>query len=64
MSELVYEWVCTGGNISGEGSLITWTAPDTSGYVTVTVKVFDVVSNWVRKSVVFEVVDCSPCEFG
>jgi hypothetical protein len=64
MSELVYEWVCTGGNVSGEGSLITWTAPDTSGYVTVTMKVFDGVGNWVRKSVVFEVVDCSPCEFG
>jgi hypothetical protein len=64
VSELVYEWVCTGGNVSGEGSLITWTAPDTSDYVTVTVKVFDGVGNWVRKSVVFEVVDCSPCEFG
>jgi hypothetical protein len=64
MSELVYEWVCTGGNISAEGSLITWTAPDTSDYVTVTVKAFDSVGNWVRKSVVFEVVDCSPCEFG
>ena len=64
MSELVYEWVCTGGNVSGEGSLITWTAPNISGYVTVTVKVFDVVDNWVRKSVVLEVVDCSPCEFG
>jgi hypothetical protein len=64
MSELVYEWSCTGGNVSGGGSLITWTAPDTSGYVTVTVKAFDGVGNWVRKSVVFEVVDCSPCEFG
>jgi len=64
MSELVYEWACTGGNVSGEGSLLTWTAPDTSGHVTVTVKVFDVVSNWVRKSVVLQVVDCSPCEFG
>jgi hypothetical protein len=64
MSELAYEWVCTGGNVSGEGSLITWTAPDTSGYVTVTMKTFDGVGNWVRKSVVFEVVECSPCEFG
>jgi hypothetical protein len=64
MSELVHEWICTGGNVSGEGSLITWTAPDTSDYVTVTVKVFDGVGNWVRKSLVFEVVSCSPCEFG
>jgi len=62
--EPVYEWSCNGGEISGAGSLITWTAPDTSGYVTVTVKVFDGVGNWVRKSVVFEVVDCSSCEFG
>ena len=62
--EPVHEWSCNGGEISGAGSLITWTAPDTSGYVTVTVKVFDGVGNWVRKSVVFEVVDCSSCEFG
>jgi hypothetical protein len=62
--ELVYDWSCNGGEISGEGCLITWTAPDTSGYVTVTAKVFDGAANWVRKSVVFEVVDCSPCEFG
>jgi hypothetical protein len=62
--ELVYEWSCTGGNISGEGSVINWTAPDTEGSVTVTVKVFDELSNWVRKSLVFEVVRCTPCEFG
>jgi len=62
--ELVYEWSCNGGDISGAGSLITWTAPDTSGYVTITAKVFDGAANWVRKNVVFEVVDCSPCEFG
>lgn len=62
--ELVYEWSCNGGEISGAGSVINWTAPDTSGYVTVTAKVFDGAGNWVRKNVVFEVVDCSPCEFG
>jgi hypothetical protein len=62
--ELAYEWSCTGGEISGAGSLITWTAPNTSGYVTVTAKVFDDAANWVRKNVVFEAVDCSPCEFG
>ena len=62
--ELVYEWSCNGGEISGAGSLITWVAPNTSGYVTVTAKVFDDEGNWLRKNVVFEVVDCSPCEFG
>jgi hypothetical protein len=62
--ELVYEWSCNGGDISGAGSLITWTAPDTSRYVTITAKVFDGAGNWLRKNVVFEVVDCSSCVFG
>jgi hypothetical protein len=62
--EPVYEWSCNGGEISSAGSLITWIAPNTSGYVTVTAKVFDDEGNWRRKNVVFEVVDCSPCEFG
>jgi hypothetical protein len=62
--ELTYEWSSNGGAISGEGSAITWTAPDTSTDVTVTVKVFDGAGNWVKKSVVFEVVSCSSCAFG
>jgi len=59
--ELVYEWSCDGGEISGEGSMITWTAPNTEGDFTVTVKVFDGAGNWVRKSIAFEVVDCVSC---
>jgi hypothetical protein len=62
--ELTYEWSSSGGEIVGSGSVISWTAPDTSDYVTVTAKVFDEVGNWVTRNVVFEVVDCSPCEFG
>ena len=62
--DLTYEWSCNGGEVSGLGSVISWTAPDTSGYFTVTAKAFDELGNWVRKNVVFEVVDCSPCEFG
>lgn len=62
--ELIYEWSCTGGEISGEGSIITWTAPDTVCSVTVTAKVFDARGNWVRKSIVLEVVPCSECTFG
>ncbi len=62
--ELVYEWSCDGGEISGEGSTITWTAPDTAGDIMVTVKVFDDIGNWVRKSIVLEVVSCSSCVFG
>ena len=59
--ELVYEWSCDGGEISGEGSLITWTAPNTEGDVTVAVKVFDGAGNWVKKSIVFDVVRCAAC---
>jgi hypothetical protein len=62
--ELVYEWSCDGGEISGEGSLITWTAPDVSGEVTVTVVVTDVADNIVSESVILEVVPCSVCAFG
>ena len=62
--DLTYEWSCNDGEIFGSGSVINWTAPDMSGYVTATARVFDDAGNWVRKNVVFEVVDCSPCEFG
>jgi hypothetical protein len=62
--ELVYEWSCDGGEISGEGSLITWTAPDTEGDVTVTVVVTDVADNIVSKSIILNVVPCSACIFG
>jgi hypothetical protein len=62
--ELSYQWTCTAGNISGGSSNITWTAPDASGDVIVTVKVFDETGNWVRRSIFFEVVPCSPCTFG
>ena len=64
LGELVYEWSCDGGEIAGEGSMITWTAPSTSGDVTVTVIVFDVAGNIDNESIVFTVVDCSSCEFG
>jgi len=61
--ELVYDWSCDDGEISGEGSMITWTAPNTEVEidVTVTVKVIDGIGNWVRESVAFEVVYCESC---
>ena len=59
-----YNWSCDGGEISGEGSKITWTAPDTDDYFTVTVIVTDVAHNRVCKSVVLKVVPCSACTFG
>jgi len=62
--ELVYGWSCDDGEISGEGSMITWTAPDRAVEVTVTVTVSDATGNMVSKSIVFKVVACSTCTFG
>lgn len=39
--ELRYEWSVTGGNISGKGSVVTWTAPDEVGTYTIMVRVDD-----------------------
>ena len=60
--DLSYEWECDGGEISGEGSIITWTAPNRGVYVTVTVVVSDVAGNMATKSVGLDVRSCS--EFG
>jgi hypothetical protein len=64
-SELVYDWACEDGTISGGGSVITWNAPDEYLKTTeVTVTVTDIADNMVCKNVVFEVVSCSRCTFG
>ena len=39
--DLKYQWFVSKGDISGEGSRITWTAPMTSGAYTISVKVTD-----------------------
>jgi hypothetical protein len=64
--ELVYDWSCDGGEISGEGPMITWTAPNPSGSadVTVTVIVSDIADNMASKNIILNVVNCSPCTFG
>ena len=62
--ELSYEWSCTGGELSGEGSLITWTAPNSSVEVTVTVTVSDLAGNMFSKNIILSVVSCSACTFG
>ena len=62
--ELFYEWSCTGGELSGEGSLITWTAPNTSVEVTVPVIVSDIAGNIFSKNITLSVVSCSHCTFG
>ena len=59
-----YDWSCAEGEISGEGSVITWTAPAIkNAYFRVTVIVSDVANNRVAKSTVFYVVSCSACTF-
>jgi hypothetical protein len=64
-SEVSYDWSCEDGEISGEGSMITWTAPDeTLTRTTVTVIVSDITGNKVSKSIVFQVASCNSCTFG
>jgi hypothetical protein len=63
-AELVYDWSCDNGEISGEGSMITWTAPNTSVKVTVEVIVSDITGNMASKNIVLKVVSCSTCTFG
>lgn len=62
--ELSYEWACTGGELSGQGSLITWTAPNSVVDVTVTAVVSDVDGNMFTKNIILSVVSCSACTFG
>jgi hypothetical protein len=61
--KLVYDWSCTDGEISGEDSSITWTAPnEMSVRVKVTVIVSDAAGNSVGKNTVFCIPYCS-CDF-
>ena len=60
--DLVYEWSADEGDISGEGSMIIWTAPDERGEVTVTAIVSDSNGSVTTKSIVFKVETCG-CAF-
>ena len=62
--ELSYEWSCTSGELSGEGSLVTWTAPDAVVEVTVTAAVSDIAGNMASEDIILSVVSCSRCTFG
>jgi hypothetical protein len=62
--ELSYEWLCTGGEITGEASFVTWTAPDAAVEVTVTVTLSDISGSTASEDTVLTVVSCSPCIFG
>jgi len=63
---LSYQWSCDSGSLSditGLGSMITWTAPDTSGDATVTVTVTDIAGQMASETLTISVVYCSPCTF-
>jgi len=60
-----YEWSCTGGSISGEGSLITWTAPNQlSVDVTVTVTVRNALDSEATESICLHVPSCTCGSWG
>jgi hypothetical protein len=64
-AEPVCNWSCTDGEIVGEGSTITWTAPSkTLVKATVTVIVSDAAGNSVGKTMVFHVPSCSCGSWG
>jgi hypothetical protein len=63
--EVSYQWSCEHGQISGDGSRITWTAPnETLERTTITVIVSNIAGNMAVKNITLNVVNCSPCTFG
>ena len=61
----IYEVQCDGGALSGEGSLVTWTAPDRAADIRVSVTVSDMGGNSAAPEIIsLQVVSCSPCTFG
>ena len=61
--ELKYTWSAERGEISGEGSIITWVPPGVKGFVNLTVVVTDRAGNETEGILVFKVETCS-CVFG
>jgi hypothetical protein len=63
--ELIYNWSCTDGEISGEGSIITWTSPNKQSTstvsidITITVIVSDNIGNSVGKYLALHIPTCT-----
>jgi hypothetical protein len=55
-SKLEYEWVCSSGSLSGEGSIVTWTAPAEYGDYHIMVVVKDSKGNNTEGSLTVSVV--------
>jgi len=63
--EVSYNWSCDDGEISEDGSMITWTAPNKYVEITtITVRVSDIAGNMISKNIILKVVACSGCTFG
>jgi len=58
---LSYEWSASKGDISGEDSIVTWTAPSRKCDVILTVLVSDRYGNVVSGEILFHVSDCAWC---
>lgn len=64
---VLFEWSCNDGEISEiseDGSMITWTAPNSSVHTAVTVTASDASNHMVSANVSLNVVSCSVCTFG
>jgi hypothetical protein len=63
--EPFYDWSCTAGNFSGEGSTITWTAPNEISFeVTITVIVSDAEGNSMGKNILLWIPSCTCGSWG
>jgi len=56
---LSYAWSADGGELWGEGSVVTWTAPSNGGDFAVTVTVTDTTGGVATESKAFTVVTCT-----
>ena len=56
--ELSYIWSASGGNISGEGSVVTWVAPNAYGTYNITVTVTDGRGGEASESISIQVCSC------
>ena len=61
--ELIYDWFCENGQLTGVGSIVIWTAPNTSELITVSVTVSDIDGRTASEYVILGVVSCSACTF-